>query len=441
MEYPFFEVPLIGGGLLIGAVAIVHVFISHFAVGGGLYLVLTELKAYREKSESILKYVKTHALFFILLTLVLGAITGVGIWFTIGLVHPAATSTLIRAFVWAWGIEWVFFFIEIAAAFFYYYAWGRVSRKTHLAFGWVYFAAAWLSLVIINGILSFMLTPGQWINTKGFWDGFLNPSYLSSVFVRTAVAVNLAGIYGLVTSSLIKGDEKTRASLIKYNARWLLTGFLILPFAGLWYVSQIPDTARFIFMGGAAAVTLFAAATIFLSAIIAVFTWAGPYRNPRGFSTGYAFLLMVLAFLVTGVAEWSREAVRKPYVIYQYMYSNGIPADEYTKISWGQEGILPHSRWSSVKAVFPYDGTERQLAAGRELFRLQCGHCHTIDGYNGVRPLVYGWNRIDGFTDSQLKHLDSLKPFMPPFHGTPLERRALARWLDSLNKDGKGAGK
>jgi hypothetical protein len=43
MNSPIWDVP--ARGLLIAFIAIVHVFISHFAVGGGLFLVLTERKA------------------------------------------------------------------------------------------------------------------------------------------------------------------------------------------------------------------------------------------------------------------------------------------------------------------------------------------------------------------------------------------------------------
>lgn len=32
MNYPVWEVPYLGGGMLIGIVAIVHVFIAHFPV-------------------------------------------------------------------------------------------------------------------------------------------------------------------------------------------------------------------------------------------------------------------------------------------------------------------------------------------------------------------------------------------------------------------------
>jgi len=123
MNYPVWDIP--AGGLLIATIAILHVFVSHFAVGGGLFLVLVERRARRDGDDALLGYVRQHSRFFILLTLVFGAITGVGIWFTIGLVNPAATSSLINTFVWGWAIEWTFFVTEIAAAMVYYYGWDR----------------------------------------------------------------------------------------------------------------------------------------------------------------------------------------------------------------------------------------------------------------------------------------------------------------------------
>ena len=48
MDYPVWEIPYLGGGLLIAFIAIVHVVLSHLAVGGGLFLVLLEWKAHQE---------------------------------------------------------------------------------------------------------------------------------------------------------------------------------------------------------------------------------------------------------------------------------------------------------------------------------------------------------------------------------------------------------
>jgi hypothetical protein len=109
MNYPIWQLGF-PNGLLIAAIAVFHVFISHFAVGGGAYLVLTERRAYARNDSELLGYVRHHSKFFALLTVVFGAVTGVGIWFTIGLVSPEATSALIHTFVWGWAIEWVFFF-------------------------------------------------------------------------------------------------------------------------------------------------------------------------------------------------------------------------------------------------------------------------------------------------------------------------------------------
>jgi len=427
MNFPVWDVPLIGGGLLIGIIAILHVYVAHFAVGGGLYLVWTEARAVRAQDDALLSYVRRHSSFFVLVVLVFGAVSGVGIWWSIGLVHPPATSTLIHTFVWGWAIEWVFFFVEIAAAFVYYYGWDRLDRRTHLAVGWIYFGAAWLSLFVINGILTFMLTPGRWLETRTFADAFFNPSMLPSAVIRTASAIALAGLYALLTASVIP-DEPLRHRVTRYSAAWVLLGAVIIPIAGAWYIGSIPAAAREISMGGAPAVTIFAGLSILLSVLVVGITYLGPFRHPHFSNVLLAGLLAMLGLGVTGVTEWVREAVRKPYVIYGYMYSNGILKEQVSRLT--ETGVLPVAKWVKTAAAEP----GRELDAGAEVFRVSCRNCHTIDGYNGIRLMVKGWR--EDFIDFQLSRLDELKGFMPPFAGTPAERHALARWLLEV---GRGA--
>lgn len=101
--------------MLIALVSVIYVLVSHYAVGGGLFLALAVGHAYKTNNRDCLAYLKRHAGFFVLITVVLGAITGAGIWWTIGLASPLATGRLINTFVFGWAIEWVFFFIEIVA--------------------------------------------------------------------------------------------------------------------------------------------------------------------------------------------------------------------------------------------------------------------------------------------------------------------------------------
>jgi cytochrome bd-type quinol oxidase subunit 1 len=426
MNFPVWDPPMIGGGILIGIVAVLHVFVSHFAVGGGLFLVLTERRAYVDDDHELLSYVKKHSLFFILVTLVFGAVSGVGIWWTIGLVHPTATSTLIHVFVWAWAIEWVFFLVEIAAALFYYYGWERLDRRTHLIIGWIYAGAAWFSLMVINGILTFMLTPGRWLVSRNFWDAYFNPTMLPSLVTRTAVAVALAGLYALLTAAVVE-PKALRPRVTRYAALWVLAGCAVIPFSGAWYISQIPPLARDISMGGAPAVTIFAGLSIALSALIVTITLFGPYRRPQETSILTVAMIAVLGLAVTGVTEWVREAVRKPYIIYGYMYSNALRLDQVAEIR--QSGVLAQAKWVTVRDA----GDPDWRRVGYEVFRTECRSCHTIDGYNGMRLMVKGWR--EEFVDYQLQHLNELKGFMPPFVGSDAERRVLARWLARLGSE------
>ena len=125
-------------------VAVTHVIVSHFAIGGGLIIAVTETLAVRRGDDELRDLARRSSLVLILVSTVFGAISGVGIWVVTGLISPAAISALIHTYVWGWAIEWVFFFVEIVAALVYYTA-GRSSKRTHLMVVWIYFVAAYLS--------------------------------------------------------------------------------------------------------------------------------------------------------------------------------------------------------------------------------------------------------------------------------------------------------
>ncbi len=425
MNYPFWEVPFIGGGLVIAVIAILHVFVSHFAVGGGFFLALTERKALKENDNALLAYVKSHSKFFLLLTVVFGAVSGVGIWFAIGLVHPDATSLLIHTFVWFWAIEWTFFLVEVAAILIYYSTWDRLDPRTHNIIGWIYFASAYLSLVVINGILTFMLTPGGWLENKSVLSAWFNPSMLPSLVIRTGVALALAGMYATFTASGLFFQE-VKKKVIRYSCKWIMLGAPLILLGGIWYNLVIPRRSVELVTGQAPPLSIFAASTIVLSAIIFAFAYFIGCRHPDTFSRPLALLFLVLGLLVTGVTEWTREAVRKPYIVHGYMYSNSILPDALPRIQ--NKPILNRAIWVAHRQAFPWNYED----AGKEIFRVQCNICHTVIGYNGIKPLISGWTEQDIY--DTLGKLDRIKGYMPPFVGTEEERRALARWLNTLNE-------
>jgi hypothetical protein len=68
MNYPFWDIPILGSGWVIGIIAIFHVMISQFAVGGGLYLPMAERKALRMPEGQLrtdwLNQLASHSKFF-----------------------------------------------------------------------------------------------------------------------------------------------------------------------------------------------------------------------------------------------------------------------------------------------------------------------------------------------------------------------------------------
>jgi cytochrome c553 len=421
MDYPLFLVPHIGGGWLIGGIAIFHVIIAHFAIGGGLLMVATEQVAARRNDAFWLAFVRKHSLFLVLLSAVLGALSGVGIWFTIGLVHPAATASLIRTFVWGWAIEWVFFVVELAAALLYVGTWDRVSRRTHLAIGWIYFVAAYFSLVVINGIVTFMLTPGDWLQTRTFWDGFFNPTYWPSLVLRTGIALMLAGAYGwLVATRLPRNGE--RNGLVRYLSAWGVAGVAVTGLGFVWWSGNIPADARDLIFPAAGLLRSTYVMGLAALGLLAVLLVTVGFLAPRAFGVTAAILAVLLTGAHFGAYERVREGARKPYVIHGYMYSNGIRVDEVDRLN--RDGILSKARWAAV-GVAP-----GPTSLGHQVFRAQCQMCHSLDGYLAIRPLVAGQD-AEGLV-AFLEALRAGRPGMPPIVGTEEEIKALAEYLVSL---------
>lgn len=448
MNYPFWDVPIIGSAWVIGIIAIYHVMISHFAVGGGLYLALAEHKALRENRRDWLPILEKHSKFFLVLTGVFGAVSGVGIWFAIGLAHPEATSTLIHNFVFGWAIEWVFFIVELTAAAVYYYTWRRVDDKTHVRVGYVYAGASILTLIIINGILTFMLTPGQsWLSVAGtgqeashFWQAFFNPTYWPSLLLRILVCTSLAGVWALVTLARISDPtyQRTRTAVIRWSASWLTPAFLLMPLCMLWFLANVPSENRGLLQlgmdtigsGAFTQVTRIVLLSIMTTATIAGVVYFFAYKSPQDFALGHAISVLGLALAATASTEYAREALRKPYVIGQHMYSNGVRVRDVQK--YNTEGYLTHSVWAQ-SALASGD----QIQIGQAMYRGQCMNCHTTSGYRSTKGFLAerDYKAIVNVLSMLHQHADDspYKRYMPPLVGTPQEIDALAAYLGTLS--------
>lgn len=422
MNYPVWELTTYGGGFLIALVAVVHVLVAHFAVGGGLFLVTMEKKAYREENPALLEYVKKHSKFFLLLTMVFGGLTGVGIWWTIALLNPAATSSLIHTFVFGWAAEWVFFFTEIVALFIYFYTFGKMERQKHLLIGWIYFFSAWMSLFLINGIIAYMLTPGAWLENQYFWSGFFNPTFWPALVFRTGLSLVLCGVFGFVTAAFVK-DAALRQNLMRTCALWVALPFLLMLAGGWWYIGALPEPIHEFIFNKSPEMDTYLHTLAWVIPVLFGLSMLMALKISPMLQKVLAFVVVGIALVYFGAFEFIREGGRRPYIIYEHMYSNQVYAADVPAIQ--EAGFLPSAKWVKHKEVT----ADNLMEVGEELFRFQCSACHSVGGYlNDIKPQVARYDNIFGM-DRKLSGLGTVNPYMPPFMGTEAERQALATYL------------
>ncbi len=425
MQYPVWQLP-VNGGLLIALISVIHVFVAQFAVGGGFFLVMAERKGHAEGNNHILQWVKRHSRFFVLLSMVFGGVTGVGIWLIISLVSPAATSQLVHLFVYGWATEWVFFLGEIAALLVYYYTFqrcisGRMNKKDHMTAGWLYALFAFLSLFMINGIIGFMLTPGEWLRTGNFWDGFFNPTFWPALVFRFALCLLLSGLFAMITALRIP-HPATREAMVCWSAKWVCLPFIGLLLGAAWYFAALPPEQQ--------------AMILRRTADIRPFALAWPVVTPLLFLGGLAFfvkasgraravlagVVLLLGLAQVGTFEWMRETGRRPWVIHGYMYSNGIRAADVGRMQ--REGALSLTAWAGTHQVTDAN----RLDVGRFLWAQQCSSCHGM-GNPMLDMVPRAARRGVAGMEAQLAGQGKLLPYMPPFCGTPEERNALATYI------------
>jgi hypothetical protein len=98
-------------------------------------------------------------------------------------------------------------------------------------------------MVVINGIITFLLTAGNWAKDHQFWSGFFNPTYFPSLAFRFAIVLALAGIYALITAG-VPTDAALKGRLVRWSAWWIVPSLAVLPALGWWYKRSCQPSAK-----------------------------------------------------------------------------------------------------------------------------------------------------------------------------------------------------
>ncbi|HVJ85006.1 MAG TPA: cytochrome ubiquinol oxidase subunit I [Caulifigura sp.] len=421
--FPYYPVNDLGPlmkGMVIGGLGIFHVFIAQLAIGGGMLMCYLQWLHSKGRCPNGRRFIDDYFRVLVLVSFVTGAVTGVGMWFTTIQISPRTIGVMIREFHWLWAIEWTFFSLEVVSGYLFYRYGRQLSDRLRLRLLLLYSTAAWFSLFWINGILSWQLTPGGWLENHGVWAGFFNPSFWPSLFFRTVCALAEAALSACVLINAVREFSRDEQSdLISVCAR-PLGAMVLMPFLGLWYFASIPADSRGWITGGSAAMTLFLTLSVSMSTFIGAYAVFAMLRQKLYVNGATATLLLGLAFLASAGGEFVREGVRKPFTIREYLYSNSLTPDDVAEMR--RTGCTTNDPYP-LRLSKPMPN--KQLELGAHVFRIQCSICHTLDGANAVVDLTSTWSPDQKRLN--IAQLQRTKPFMPPFAGTPEELEALVQ--------------
>ncbi|HEY1067386.1 MAG TPA: c-type cytochrome [Pirellulales bacterium] len=442
MDFPTFHIEYAGDRMLVAVVAVLHVLINHaLAVGAMPLVVWMEYLGWKHNDPDWDRLArKTLTVCFIIAT-TFGALSGVGIWFAVSLVNPAAIGSLLRVFFWVWFVEWIVFVTEVSLLLAYYLLWDRWQgerKPAHMRLGAALAVFSWITMALIVAILGFMMDPGDWTPGGSLLTAVLNPIYLPQLFFRTAVAMCGAGLFVMLLAPWVAKSLDFRRRAVRTTALWTLAWVPLLTVGAIWYRSVIPQAmagnvpvalATQTFAGYEQELLWCTAAAVGVVLIAALWGAAVPGRTPA--IVGVAGFTLTLVLL--GTFERVREFIRKPYVIGDYMYANGLRVSDVPLLQ--RDGLLKHAVYTTTREIRP----DNRVEAGRNVFMLACSRCHTVVGMNSVAAKVQTllgegpWDRekLSRF----IENMHGARPFMPPFPGNAAELDALAAYIVTLDRE------
>ncbi len=433
MQFPPFQIPGLGNGMTIALNAVIHVFFSHgFAIGVFGMIAMTEYLGWRRNSPQWTAFSHDLLKFAAILITGVGAVTGVGIWFTIGTLEPRGTADMLRVFFWPWFLEWIAFTAEVSVLVIYYYTWegwAAKNRKRHVILAFSYMSIGAFAALTVTGILGFMLTSDGWPWQGNFWSAFFNPTFLPQLFMRIAMAYVLGTLITTAFLVFTKREVPFRGEALAFFGKVILIAGLIACVSAAWYFYNVPSAFRDFSLFAILTSNLTNLTNLFwvvnglaLVVIVSVALLALRKVHPTVRMAIIPAVLLMMGFFTE--FERIREFVRGPYIMPGYMYANQVLLKE--RPYFNETGVLANSYW--------FNASQQQgpLDQGLYLFGQNCSVCHTVSGVNSIQTKVRG-RSLDGIRVI-VAHTHDMVPFMAPFSGTQAEQEILANFLYQLGQ-------
>jgi hypothetical protein len=299
-------------GMVGCSLGIIHVLFALMACGGGTLLFYFERLRQRGRCTYAGRFVTGSFQRVVLVAFILGALSGVAMWFVSIQLDPGRIGSLVGQFHWIWATEWTVFCVEVVAGYAYLRYQERLSGKDRLRLLGTYAVAAWFSLFWKSAILWTRPRSGRLIPAHGFWSIFLNSGFWPPLLARASAAMAIAGLGACIVIKTVECEDRLARRDLLGHAMKFLAPMTLMPLLGIWFLASVPGdglswgsagSQSTIICIGATAVASLAAGALGLSAL---------WRAMCDVSWFATLFLCFSALLATAGSELVCEAAPRP---------------------------------------------------------------------------------------------------------------------------------
>lgn len=243
------DIPMMYGRIAIASVALTHALCATFIVGSTMIGAASETIGYVRQDLRFERLARLIA-FTLIFTTAAISFFGVTFVFLLNIFWPRFWSTLFRIMFWPLILEACFFLGEAIFAYAWYYSWdwskSSVRRmRWHLSFGWGAAICAFIAMVMIDIVASYMLTP---LPPDQIWQAIFNPTmlYLDQHRIVGNLTWTGFGLAAICAIAFLRSKTATDRLFYRWGGAVCFTvGFgamLIMPAIGYRYLLEVRYT-------------------------------------------------------------------------------------------------------------------------------------------------------------------------------------------------------
>lgn len=389
----------------IGTFAVLHFLIV--SVAGLAPITIYLMEGYSLKKEKpYLRMIGKQLLTIVIELAAVGGILGSAVVVVLVVLRNQPITLVINIFFWLLVLQLICFIAGLAFQFAYYFTWDQ-QTKNHRLWGLLAAILPLIPFVTFSAAISFLSTPGNWLQTGNLWDAVFNPSYILSLLHRAGAGMALLGALIIILNVFRrnKADGELRemySSAVNFGGKMALRALEVQLILGVARIFVMPSDAAKMIMGRD--LTMIWALGIAVAAI----AWLFLFFNRKKSSTAKASIFLAAVVIPLILATTFMSITRSK--------------------SRGEFSIRDVMKRSDEIVALPKQFQAATAPDGLAIYNADCGACHP--GLAGDAPSLAKQRHPDPDDLSEfLRDPAAFNKSMPPYQGSDEELLALVNFL------------